>query len=72
VRLQETRNCIRREQANGEPLVEEESTDEHVVERRKRRCWTRAKHGFGTGKQTTGCGYKTNRPILDRRLAGCG
>jgi hypothetical protein len=61
----------RREQVNGESLVEEESTDEHVVERRKRRCWTRAKRRFGRGKQTTGCDYKTNRPILDRRLAVC-
>jgi hypothetical protein len=61
----------RREQVNGESLVEEESTDEHVVERRKRRCWTRAKRRFGRGKQTTGCAYKTNRPILDRRLAVC-
>jgi hypothetical protein len=48
-----------KEQVNGESPVEEESTDEHVVERRKRRCWTRAKRRFGRGKQTTGCAYKT-------------
>src|SRR5271166_4328348 len=65
------RAAHRREQANGESLVEEESTDEHVVERRKRRCWTRAKRRFGRGTQTTGCAYKTNRPILDWRLAVC-
>jgi hypothetical protein len=50
-------------------LVEEESTNEHVVERRKRRCWTREKRRFGRGTQTTGCAYNTNRPILDWRSA---
>jgi hypothetical protein len=34
------------------PLVEEESADEHVVERRKRRCWARGKRHFGKRKQT--------------------
>jgi hypothetical protein len=70
-RVQAASAAHRREQVNGESLVEEESTDEHVVERRKRRCWTRAKRRFGRGKQTTGCAYKTTRPVLDRRLAVC-
>jgi len=43
----------RREQVNGESLVEEESIDEYVVEQRKRRCWARAKHCFGGDKKTT-------------------
>ncbi len=60
-----------KEQGNGEPLAEEESVHEHVVERRKRSRRARATHRFGRGKQTTGCAYETNRPILDRRLAGC-
>jgi len=55
--------------ANGESLVEEESIDEYVVERRKRSRWARAKRRFGRGKQTTSCAYKTDRPILDWRLA---
>ena len=43
----EVQHCVRREQANGESLVKEESVDEYVVEQRKRSCWARAKHRFG-------------------------
>ena len=42
-----------RERANGESLVKEESADEHVVEQRKRICWTSSQPGRGGGKQTT-------------------
>jgi hypothetical protein len=57
---------------DGESLVEEESVDEYVVEQRERSCWARAKHRFGRDKQTTSQAYKTDRPILDPRLAVCG
>lgn len=52
-RPREVQHCVRREQANGESLVEEESLDEYVVEQRKCSCWTREKHRFGGGKQAT-------------------
>jgi hypothetical protein len=52
-RLHEVQHGVRREQANGESLVEEESVDEYVVEQRKRSCRPRAKHRFGGDKQTT-------------------
>jgi hypothetical protein len=39
MKLDEAQHCISREKANGESLVEEESTDQHVVECRKRSRW---------------------------------
>jgi hypothetical protein len=50
-------------------LAEEESVDEYVVEQRKRGRWARAKHRFGGGEQTACRAYKTDRAILDPRLA---
>jgi len=53
----------------GKSLAEEESFHEHVVERRSRSRWARAKRRFGRSGQTAGRAYETNRPILDRCLA---
>jgi hypothetical protein len=57
---------------NGESLVEEESADEYVVEQCKRRCWARSRNSFGGGEEATNRAHKTDRPILDARLAVCG
>ena len=50
-------------------MVQEEPIDEHMVEERQRNDWARAKYCFGGDKQTTNRAYKTDRTILDRRLA---
>jgi len=50
-------------------VVQEEPIDEHMVEERQRNGWARAKYRFGRDKQTTNRVYKTDRTILDRRLA---
>jgi hypothetical protein len=53
------------------PLVEEKSFDEYLVEHRKCSRRARATHRVCGDKQTTSSAYKTDRPILDRRLALC-
>ena len=58
-----------KEQANGEPLAEEESVHQHVVERRKRCGRARAQHRVGGGRQDQSRPHKTDHPILDRRRA---
>jgi hypothetical protein len=50
-------------------VVQEEPIDEHMVEERQRNGWARSKYRFGRDKQTTNRVYKTDRTILDRRLA---